>query len=356
VIATTPIFALDKISESRINQVDWNNLGFGKVFSDHMFVVEYREGKWQPGNIMPYGPIPFSPAISALHYGQAIFEGMKAYRNERGEIYIFRPEKNAERMNRSAQRMCMPDMPKDVFMEAVTQLVSFDKDWVPDREGAALYIRPVMFSVDEYVGVRPSENYMFIVFTCPVDKYYTGDLKVRIEKKYTRASKGGTGYAKAAGNYAASLLPTRYAQQAGYNQILWTDGITHEYFEESGTMNVIFRSGNTVFTPMISDSILDGVTRDSVLTLARDWGYNVEERKVSVKEVIELLEKGELNAAFGTGTAATIAPIGTIHYEGKDYVLPPVETREFSNRAAKELDLIKRGMMPDVHNWSMRVV
>lgn len=355
-IVSSPIFALDKVAESRINQVDWNNLGFGKVFSDHMFVVEYRNGKWQPGNIMPYGPLPFSPAISALHYGQAIFEGMKAYRNERGEIYIFRPEKNAERMNKSAQRMCMPDMPKEVFMEAVTQLVSFDRDWVPDREGAALYLRPVMFSVDEYVGVRPSENYLFIVFTCPVDKYYSGDLKVRIENKYTRASKGGTGYAKAAGNYAASLLPTKLAQEAGYNQILWTDGITHEYFEESGTMNVIFRSGNNVFTPMVSDSILDGVTRDSVLQLARDWGYNVEERKVSVSEVVELMKAGKLDAAFGTGTAATIAHIGTIHHNGTDYILPPAETRQFANRASQELELIKRGMAPDPHNWTYRVV
>jgi branched-chain amino acid aminotransferase len=356
VIGTSPIFALDKVQKSRIDQVDWNNLGFGKVFADHMFVVEYREGKWQPGNVMPYGPLLFSPAISALHYGQAIFEGLKAYKNDKGEIYVFRPEKNAERMNKSAQRMCMPDMPKEVFMEAIMQLVSFDKDWVPDRPGSALYIRPVMFSVDEYVGVRPSENYMFIVFTCPVDKYYTGELKVKIEKKYTRASKGGTGYAKAAGNYAASLLPTKYAQEQGYNQILWTDGITHEYFEESGTMNVIFRSGNTIFTPMVSDSILDGVTRDSVLTLARDWGYTVEERQVSVKEVVDLMKEGKLDAAFGTGTAATIAPIRTIHHEGTDYTLQPLSNWKFVNRCVEELERIHLGIGDDKHNWSVRVV
>lgn len=354
-IATTNPIEIRRAEKTRVNEVDWENLGFGKVFSDHMFIMEYADGKWHTPVIQPYGPLYFSPAISALHYGQAIFEGLKAFRNEKGEVNVFRPEKNAHRMNVSAKRLCMPEVPEDIFCEAIAQLVSLDKSWIPSGDGEALYIRPHLFAIDEYVGVRPSEKYLFIIFTCPVGKYYTGELKVKIEPKFTRAAKGGTGHAKAAGNYAASLWPTKLAQEEGYNQILWTDGQTHEYFEESGTMNVVFKSGNTVFTPMVSDSILDGVTRDSVLTIARDWGYNVEERKVSVKEVLDLLKKGELDEAFGAGTAATIAPIRTIHHEGTDYQLRPFTEWEFAPKVSDFMDSLKRGMETDTHNWNMKV-
>jgi branched-chain amino acid aminotransferase len=250
----------------------------------------------------------------------------------------------------------MPELPEQTFLDCLNQLVALDQNWIPTGEGESLYIRPHMFSIDEYVGVKPSDSYLFIIFTCPVGKYYTGEIKVKIEPKFTRAAKGGTGHAKAAGNYGASLWPTKLAQEEGYNQILWTDGQTHEYFEESGTMNVIFRSGNTIFTPMVSDSILDGVTRDSVLAVARDWGYNVEERKVSVKEVMDLLAKGELHEAFGAGTAATIAPIRVINYQGKDYELRPFAEWEFAPKVSDFMDELKRGNEKDIHHWNKRIV
>lgn len=355
-IATTSTIEVRKVAASRVSEVDWENLGFGKVFSDHMCVVEYKDGQWGTPVIQPYGAMNFSPAISALHYGQAIFEGLKAYKNDRGEVYVFRPEKNAARLNISAKRMCMPELPEQTFLDCLNQLVALDHNWIPKGEGESLYIRPHMFSIDEYVGVKPSDSYLFIIFTCPVGKYYTGEIKVKIEPMFTRAAKGGTGHAKAAGNYGASLWPTKLAQQEGYNQILWTDGQTHEYFEESGTMNVIFRSGNTIFTPMVSDSILDGVTRDSVLAVARDWGYNVEERKVSVKEVMDLLAKGELHEAFGAGTAATIAPIRVINYQGKDYELRPFSEWEFAPKVSDFMDELKRGNEQDIHHWNKRIV
>lgn len=354
-IATLQPIEIQKVEKSRIDQVDWNNLGFGKIFSDHMCVIEYRDGSWHAPTIMPYGPISMSPAISALHYGQALFEGLKAYKNDQGEVYVFRPDKNAARLNSSARRLCMPELPVELFVDCIKHLVELDKAWIPTGEGESMYVRPHMFAIDEYVGVKPSESYLFVIFTCPVGKYYTGEIKVKIEKQFTRAAKGGTGHAKAAGNYAASLWPTKLAQEQGYNQILWTDGQYHEYFEESGTMNVIFRAGNTIFTPAVSDSILDGVTRDSVLALAKDWGYNVEERKVSVKEVIDLLSKGELSEAFGAGTAATIAPIRVINFEGTDYSLRPYDQWEFAPKVSDHLDALKRGLEKDNHHWNIRI-
>lgn len=355
-IATTNQIEVHKVKESRIPQVDWENLGFGTVFSDHMFVVEYRDGAWQKPEIKPYGTIAFSPAISALHYGQAIFEGLKAFRNDRGEIRVFRPERNAARLNKSAKRLSMPEYPVESFVDAIQQLVELDQEWVPNGAGQALYIRPHMFAIDEYVGVRPSQSYMLVIFTCPVGKYYTGEVKVKVEREYTRAARGGAGNAKAAGNYGAALMASAQAQQAGYNQLLWTDSSTHEYIEESGTMNVIFRKGNTLFTPAVSDSILDGVTRESVLQIAKDWGYNVEERKVSVIEVIEAIKNNELDEAFGAGTAATIAPIRVINYDGVDYTLRPYTEWEFAPKISDYLDQLKRGLQDDTHQWNKRVV
>jgi branched-chain amino acid aminotransferase len=354
-LAAPKTIEITKTAQSRLSQVDWENLGFGKIFSDHMAFVEYRDGAWQTPVITPYGPMSFSPAISALHYGQAIFEGLKAYKNEKGEVLIFRPEKNAERLNKSAHRMCMPDLPVETFMDMLTQLVNLDSGWIPSGEGESLYIRPHMFSIDEYVGVRPSETYMFVIFTCPVGKYYTTELQVKIETEYTRATKGGTGNAKAAGNYGASLFPTQIAKDAGYDQVLWTDGQTHEYFEESGTMNVMFLSGKKVMSPAISDSILDGITRNSVLQVARDWGYEVEERKVSVVEIVELLREKKLDGAFGVGTAATIAPIKLIHHNGTDYEITRDQSADFAGRMNTYLDRLKRGLEADNHNWNYKI-
>jgi branched-chain amino acid aminotransferase len=355
-IATSTPIEVRRTSQSRIQQVQWDDLGFGKTFSDHMLVMQYEKGQWQTPVIMPYGPLQFSPAISALHYGQAIFEGLKAYRNDNDEVFVFRPRKNADRLNESAKRMCMPELSVELFVDAITQLVQLDKDWVPKGEGESLYLRPHMFATDEYVGVKPSDSYMFVIFSCPVGKYYTNELKVKTETNFTRAVKGGTGHAKAAGNYGASLWPTQIAKDQGFDQILWTDGQGHEYFEESGTMNVMFVSGNTLMTPKLTDSILDGVTRDSVLQLGRDWGYQVEERRVSVKEIVDLMKEGKLDAAFGVGTAATIAPIRVIHHDGVSYTLRDYLENDFAPRASNFLDRLKRGMEADIHNWNYRVL
>lgn len=354
-IAATTNTTIVKSSKSRLHEVDWENLGFGKVFSDHMATIVYRDGQWQNPEIKPYGSLNLSPAISALHYGQAIFEGLKAYKNDQGEVLIFRPEKNAERLNVSAARMCMPALPVELFMDTINQLVNLDKDWIPKGDGESLYIRPHMFATDEYVGVKPSDTYLFVVFTCPVGKYYTNELKVKIETNFTRAVKGGTGHAKAAGNYGAALFPTQIAKDAGYDQVLWTDSQSHEYFEESGTMNVMFLMGKTLLSPSLSDSILDGVTRNSVLQLARDWGYQVEERKVSVTEIVELLKQDKLDGAFGVGTAATIAPICLINHQGIDYTIGKHESSDFASRVSNYLDRLKHGREEDKHLWNYKI-
>jgi branched-chain amino acid aminotransferase len=354
-IATTTKIKITPTAHTRVDTVDWNNLGFGKTFSDHMYVVEYSEGQWHNAQIIEYGKMNFSPAISALHYGQAIFEGLKAYKNDNGDVFVFRPEKNAERLNKSAERMCMPTLPVEIFMDGLTQLLKLDNAWIPKGEGESLYIRPHMFAIDEFVGVRPSESYLFVIFTGPVGKYYTNELKVKIETNYTRATKGGTGHAKAAGNYGASLWPTQLAKDAGFDQILWTDSQGHGYFEESGTMNVMFLHGKTLMTPMLTDSILDGVTRNTVLAVAKDWGYDVQERKVSVEEIVKLLRENQLDAAFGVGTAATIAPIKTINYEGTDYALKSAADNEFALRIGNYLDRLKRGLEPDIHHWNLKI-
>lgn len=346
---------IKKVDKSRINEVDFDNIPFGKVYSDHMFVADFKDGKWQNLRIEPYAPLSLSPASSVIHYGQSIFEGLKAYKDKDGNPVIFRPDKNIERMNISAERMCIPHIPEDMFMEAMQQLLELDKDWIPNRKGTALYIRPVAFATDDYIGIRPSSNYKFMIFTCPVGSYYAEPVKVKIEKKYTRSAAGGTGYAKAAGNYAGSLYPAKLAQEKGYHQLVWTDHKEHAYIEESGTMNIMFVIGDKLITPATGDTILKGITRDSVLTLARDWGMKVEERRVSVAEVVEALENGTLKEAFGVGTAATIAHIALIGHEGKDYTLTPVEKREFSNKVLDTLDNIKSGEEPDSYGWLFRL-
>ena len=340
-----------RTANSRIKEVDFANIPFGKVYADHMFVADYKDGQWTNLRIQPYEHLRLSPANSALHYGQSVFEGMKAYKNEEGEVLIFRPEANFERLNKSAERMCIPTLPEDVFMGGLIELLKLDKDWVPSNPNTALYIRPFIFATDEYIGIRASDTYKFIIFTCPVGSYYSEPVRVKIETKYSRAVEGGTGAAKAAGNYAASLFPARKAQQAGYHQLVWTDARSHQFIEESGTMNVMFLIGDTLITSPTSDTILSGITRNSVLTLAREWGYKVEERKVSIKEVLEAIENGSLKEAFGTGTAATIAHIALIGHEDKNYELPPIEGRDLSNRVLKTLDAIKTGRVEDKWNW-----
>lgn len=344
-----------KVQQSRFPEVDFENLVFGRIFSDHMFLMDYKEGKWQIPQILPFQNLSLSPSTSVLHYGQSIFEGLKAFRNEAGKVGIFRPDRNIKRMNKSAQRMCMPQIPEDIFMEALNELVSMDRQWIPNNEKSSLYIRPFLFATDEYVGVKPSESYRFMIFTCPVNAYYAKPVKVKIERHYTRAAVGGTGSAKAAGNYAGSLFPARLANQQGYDQLLWTDAKEHKYIEESGTMNVMFLINNKLITPALGDTILEGITRDSVLQLAREWGIEVEERKVAVDELLAALKNGEVQEAFGVGTAATIAHIDLIANEDEHYHLPDVEERVFSNKVAKYLVDLKRFKIEDKFNWMWEI-
>jgi branched-chain amino acid aminotransferase len=351
----TQKIAIQKVEKSRINEVDFEHIPFGKIYTDHMFIADYRNGEWSNLRIVPYGYMPISPATPALHYGQSIFEGMKAIKNTEGEALVFRPQDNWKRMNVSAERMCLAQIPEELFMDSLATLIDLDRNWIPTESGSSLYIRPFLFSADEYIGIKASENFTFMIILCPVGAYYSTPVKVRIETHYTRAVEGGTGYAKAGGNYGGAIYPAKLAQDKGYHQLIWTDGKDHEYIEESGTMNVMFVIDNTLVTPALSDSILAGITRDSVLKLARTWGMQVEERKISVKEIGEALKTGRLKEAFGAGTAATIAHIELIGFEGKDYYLPPVAERKFANRVFDELEGIKRGTKPDPFGWIVKM-
>jgi branched-chain amino acid aminotransferase len=346
---------IERVKRSRLPDVDFSNLPFGKVYSDHMFIADYSDGDWKNFRIVPFGYMSVSPATPAIHYGQSIFEGMKAYRSAKGDAIVFRPLDNLKRLNISAERMCMPTVPEELFMEGLGAMMDIDRKWIPTQEGSSLYIRPFMFSADEYIGIRPSLDFTFMIIFSPVGSYYSAPVKVKIETRFTRAVAGGTGYAKAAGNYGGSIFPAKLAQDQGYHQLLWTDGKEHQYIEESGTMNVMFMIGDTLVTPSLSDSILAGITRDSVLRLAKSWGMKVEERKISVSELTKALEQGSVKEAFGAGTAATIAHIELIGYEGKDYLLPPVESRVFANKVYKELEGIKHGNRPDPFGWMMKM-
>lgn len=346
---------IEKVKNSKITEIDFQNLEFGATYADHMLVADFKNKEWANPKIVPFQNISMSPATSVLHYGQSIFEGMKAYRGDNNEILIFRPEAHLKRINDSARRLCMPELTKEIFLDGLVELLKLDNEWIPSLEGCSLYLRPFMYASDEFIGVRPSNNYKFIIFTCPVSGYYKGTVKVKVETEYVRAAEGGIGFAKSGGNYAASLYPAKLANEQGYQQILWTDSKEHKYFEESGTMNVMFQINDTIVTPPLSTSILSGITRDSIITLAKDWGIKVEERRVSIDEVIEAHKNGSLKDAFGTGTAATITQISAIHYNGKDYELPETSKRELSNKLNKGLIDIKHGHAEDKHNWVFRI-
>lgn len=355
-IATSAQIKTVVTGHSRINEINPKDLPFGKHFSDHMFVCEYMDGEWKNARIIPYGPLPMPPSISALHYGQAIFEGMKAHRIDSGDVALFRPLENWKRINASAERMCMPSIPENIFMEGLLQLVRLDSNWVLKEDGCSLYIRPVMFSIDEALGVKASSSYRFVILTSPTGAYYKDPVKMKIETNYARACEGGVGFTKAAGNYGVSLYPAKLAQQQGYAQVIWTDARDHEYFEEAGMMNVMFVINNTLITPSVANNtILTGITRDSLLTLARDWNMKVEERKVSVKEVLDAITAGTLTETFGVGTAATVALISAIGYNGKDYAIPAVTPDCFSLKAANHLMNVRKGRTADTHNWLVRI-
>lgn len=353
-VATSNI-SVQKRPVSRISEVDFGDLPFGKEVTDHMFIADYKNGEWTDLRIVPYQNMQISPASPALHYGQSIFEGLKAYHHPGGEALVFRPMDNLRRMNVSGERMCMPALPDDVYMDGMRALINLEREWIPKGEGSSLYLRPFIFSADEYIGIRASLNWTFMIIASPVGKYYSSPVRVKIETKFTRAVAGGTGYAKAGGNYGGAIYPTKLALEQGYQQLVWTDGAEHKYVEESGTMNLMFVIDDVLVTPALSDSILAGITRDSVLQLARRRGMKVEERKVAVAELVDALSKGRVNDAFGVGTAVTIAPIELIGHEGKDYVLPPVGYRQFSVSILKELESIRRGQVPDPFNWVVRM-
>jgi len=346
---------ITKTQNSRLAQTDFSNLPFGQIFTDHMFVADYADGEWKNFQIVPYGDMGFSPAISALHYGQAFFEGLKAYKHADGKVTVFRPDKNAARFNKSAYRLCMPELPEDIFISSITALVDIERNWIPTQPGHSLYIRPVMFATDPYLGVSPSKTYKFIVLACPVGAYFSKPLRVKFEEHYTRAAEGGFGYAKAAGNYGGSMLPFKKSAEEGFDQIIWTDAKEHRYIEEMGAANVMFVLDGKLVTPSTRDSILDGVTRDTVITLARDWGMPVEERRVSIAEVVEGAKNGKLTDAFGAGTAATIAPVGSLVYNNEEYTLSDPLAREFSQKVLKTLNDIRYGNAPDTHGWNYPV-
>ena len=346
---------IQPIGKSRIDEVDFNNLAFGRSFADHMLIAEYANGAWQSMTIQPYGPLSYQPAMMSIHYGQSIFEGMKGYRSAKGDVLVFRPQENLKRFNKSAVRMCMPEVPEEIFLGGLKKLLEIDQAWVPDKEGCSLYIRPFMFATDEYVGVSPSTTYKFIIFNCPVGSYYSKPLKVRVETEYIRAAKGGVGFAKNAGNYGSSLFATQKAMQAGYDQIIWTDAATHQYVEEAGTMNLMFMVGGSLVTAPTGDTILDGVTRKSVIQIAKDWEINVQERQLSVKELVSGILDGSVTEAFGAGTAAVIAPIQIIGFEGKDYQLPDKKESDFSSKVFTEINQIRLGEIEDTRGWVWKV-
>jgi len=351
---TLPI-DIQKTTKSRLAETDLENPVFGKMYSDHMFIADYKNGNWQDFRIVPYGNLSISPANTTLHYASTIFEGLKAHRGPNGDILVFRPQANAKRMIKSAERMCMPPVPEEMFMSAMTELLQLDRDWVPTKIGTSLYIRPFQFATDPFIGIRASDTYTFLIITGPVGAYYSKPVRVKIEKHFTRAAHGGTGFAKTGGNYAAALYPAVQAQKEGYDQLIWTDGKNHEYVEESGTMNLMFVINDTLVTAPAGDTILHGITRDSIIQLAKDKGIPVEERPIKVKEVIDSIENGSMQEAFGAGTAATIAQISTIGHDGTDYELPNVSTRKYSNGFLETLMDIKLGKIEDPHNWNYKL-
>jgi branched-chain amino acid aminotransferase len=346
-------------AQSLKEKPDQDNLGFGQYFTDHMLTMKWdRQQGWHDAQICPYGDFHVDPAAMVFHYGQAIFEGLKAYRAQDGSILMFRPKDNLERLNRSAMRMCMPRIPVDKVLQAMKALVYLDREWIPEREGAALYIRPTMVATEPALGLRPSEEYLFFIIKSPVGAYYAegfNPTKIYVEETYVRAVPGGVGEAKTAGNYAASVKALTEAQQKGYTQVLWLDALEHKYIEEVGTSNIFFVINDELLTPPLGGTILAGITRDSVLTLASDWGIKTAERRITIDEVVAAAEDGSLTEAFGAGTAAVISPVGEFSYKGKSIIVNNGKTGELSRRLFDGIQALQRGMLPDPHGWLVRV-
>jgi branched-chain amino acid aminotransferase len=347
--------SITKAERSKLQDLNLDNLPFGRYFTDHMLEADYENGEWKNIEIKPYQPLLLSPSLAALHYGQAIFEGIKAYKNAAGDAFIFRPQDNFKRFNISAERMQMPTVPEEIFMEGMKQLIKLDKNWIPSQADHSLYIRPFMFSSDEIIGVRPSDNYKFLIILSPTGPYYSTPMRIYVEEKYVRAVPGGTGYVKAAGNYGAAMYPSAEAKKKGYDQILWMDALEHKYVQECGTMNVFFIIGNTAITPDLNDgTILDGVTRQSAITLLKEMGLKVEERALSIDEIIAAYKAGQLLEVFGSGTAATISMIKELCYKDLEMKFD-VDSWKVSPEVKKRLNDIREGRRSDKYGWMYKI-
>ena len=345
---------ITKTCISRLKSTDFSNLPFGTVFSDHMLICNFKHGKWGTAEVLPYGPISIAPGAKVLHYGQSVFEGMKAFKNSNNEVLLFRKEENYKRINRSAVRLSIPEIPEDIFMNGLDELLSLDNEWCKADEGYSLYIRPFIFASSEGVKASASEEYTFMIITSPSTKYYAGEMNVVVEEHFTRAPKGGVGSAKAAGNYAGSFYPTKEANAKGFQQLIWTDSVEHKYIEESGTMNIWFRIGDKLITPELSDSILGGITRDSVLELAKHNGIEVEERRILVDEIVEAYKSSNLKEAFGTGTAVTVHSIDSITFRDDKMAITNFED-SFALKLKQQLQGIQKGKMEDIFSWNSKV-
>ncbi len=336
-----------------------DNLGFGVHLTDHMFLMKWnRENGWHDSKICPYQEFKMDPAAMVFHYGQAIFEGLKAYRGKDDQLFLFRPEDNFERMNNSALRMCMPRFPVEKIVKILKSLIYLEREWVPHVDGASLYIRPTMIATQSALGVKPSSEYFFYIILSPVGAYYNegfSPTKIYISDEYVRAVKGGVGEAKTAGNYAASLYMSEIAKKKGYTQVLWLDACEHKYIEEVGTSNIFFKVNDQLITPPLDGSILGGITRDSVIQLAKSWGIEVVEKKISIDEVLKANENGNLQEAFGTGTAAVVSPIGEFCYKEQPHLINKGKTGDLSARLYKELQVIQNGQQEDPFNWVVRI-
>ncbi len=350
---------IEKTTAPKVKPQKGEKLGFGHIFTDHMFVMNYTEGKgWHDARIVPYGPISLDPSAMVFHYGQEMFEGLKAYKGADGKAYLFRPDMNAKRANKSNDRLCIPHIPEEDFVEAVRAVVEVDKDWIPEEEGTSLYIRPFVIATDEFLGVAPSKTYLFMVILSPSGAYYASGLApvgIWIEDEYVRAVKGGMGFAKTGGNYAASLIAQVKAHDDGYSQVLWLDGVERKYIEEVGAMNIFFKIDGKVVTPMLNGSILPGVTRDSVLRLCREWGYEVEERRISVEELVAAAKCGKLEEVWGTGTAAVVSPVGKLRYCDDVMQIGGGEIGELTQKLYDEITGIQWGKRPDPFGWRKEV-
>jgi branched-chain amino acid aminotransferase len=343
-----------KASSSKIASVDFENLTFGNIFTDHMLICDFKDDAWQKPIIKPYEPFLIDPSAKVFHYGQAIFEGMKAYKDENDAIWLFRPDENFKRFNKSAKRMAMPEVPENIFMEGLKAVVDLDREWVKKGLGNTLYLRPFMIATGHGVIAQPSNEYRFMIILSPAKSYYSGEVKVIIAEHYSRAANGGIGAAKAAGNYSAQFYPTKLANEKGYQQIIWTDDATHTKLEEAGTMNVFFRINDTLYTAPTSERILDGVTRKSLIELAQRDGLNVEVRSVLVEELVNAAKDGSLKEIFGAGTAAVVSPIVAFAYQGTEYQLPKIEN-SFALQLKEDLTKIQYKLAEDTFGWTVKI-